>query len=63
MTRVREMRALKSSLAAVSVEAGAGIDVFLGDAHFIDANTIEVDGQLLRFQKSSNCFGQRICYS
>lgn len=52
MTRVREMRALKSSLAAVSIGAGAGIDMFLGDAHFIDANTIEVDGQLLRFKKA-----------
>lgn len=52
MTRVREMRDLKSSLAAVSVEAGAGIDVFLGDAHFIDSNTIEVDGRLLRFKKA-----------
>lgn len=52
MTRVREMRALKSSHAAVSIEAGAGIDMFLGDAHFVDTNTIEVDGQLLRFKKA-----------
>jgi pyruvate/2-oxoglutarate dehydrogenase complex dihydrolipoamide dehydrogenase (E3) component len=52
MTRVREMRASSSSADAVSLAAKAGIDVFLGDAHFISTETIEVDGQQLRFKKA-----------
>jgi pyruvate/2-oxoglutarate dehydrogenase complex dihydrolipoamide dehydrogenase (E3) component len=52
MTRVREMRAFSSSFDAVSIAAKAGIDVFLGDAHFISTETIEVDGQQLRFKKA-----------
>ena len=52
MTRVREMRAASSSADAVSVAAGAGIDVFLGQARFIGRNTIEVDGRCLKFAKA-----------
>jgi pyruvate/2-oxoglutarate dehydrogenase complex dihydrolipoamide dehydrogenase (E3) component len=52
MTRVREMRAFSSSFDAVAVAAGAGIDVFLGDARFVGRDTVEVDGQRLRFEKA-----------
>jgi pyruvate/2-oxoglutarate dehydrogenase complex dihydrolipoamide dehydrogenase (E3) component len=52
MKRVREMRAFSGSFDAVSVAAGAGIDVFLGDACFVSSDTIEVEGQQLRFQKA-----------
>ena len=52
MTRVREMRALSISGAAVSVAAAAGIDVFLGDAQFVGTDAIKVDGRLLRFKKA-----------
>ncbi len=52
MTRVREMRAFSGSDAAVSVAAGAGIDVFLGDAQFVSPDAIEVDGRRLRFKKA-----------
>lgn len=52
MTRVREMRTSSSSGAAVSVAAGTGIDVFLGDARFVSPDEIEVDGQRLHFKKS-----------
>ena len=52
MTRVREMRAFSSSFDTLSIAAKAGIDVFLGDAHFISTETIEVDGQPLRFKKA-----------
>lgn len=52
MTRVREMRAAASSSHAVSVAAGAGIDVFLGDASFVGVDTIEVEERRLRFQKA-----------
>lgn len=52
MTRVREMRAFSGSFDAVSVAAGAGIDVFLGDARFVGPNAIEVDGRRLKFKKA-----------
>jgi len=52
MTRVREMRSFSSSSDAVSVAAGAGIDVFLGDARFVSPDAIEVDGRRLRFKKA-----------
>jgi pyruvate/2-oxoglutarate dehydrogenase complex dihydrolipoamide dehydrogenase (E3) component len=52
MTRVREMRALSSSFDAVSVAAGAGIDVFLGDARFVGPDTVDVEGRRLRFGKA-----------
>ncbi len=52
MTRVREMRAFGSSVDAVSVAAGAGADVFLGDARFVSSDAIEVDGRRLRFKKA-----------
>jgi len=52
MTRVREMRASSSSFDAVSIAAGAGIDVFLGDARFVSPDAIEVDGRRLRFKKA-----------
>ena len=52
MTRVREMRAFSSSFDAVGVAAGAGIDVFLGDARFVGRDTVEVDGRRLHFEKA-----------
>src|SRR5215831_3511240 len=52
MTRVREMRAFSSSFDAVAVAAGAGTDVFLGDARFIARDTVEVDGRRLHFKKA-----------
>src|SRR5262245_63773206 len=52
MTRVREMRAFSSSFDAVAVAAGAGIDVFLGDARFVGPDAVEVEGRRLRFQKA-----------
>ncbi len=59
MTRVREMRAFSSSADAVSKAAGAGIDVFLGNAQFIGSDAIEVDGQRLRFKKALIASGSR----
>lgn len=52
MTRVREMRAFSSGFDAVSVAAEAGIDMFLGDARFVGADAVEVDGRRLRFEKA-----------
>jgi hypothetical protein len=59
MTRVREMRAFSSSLDAVAVAAGTGIDVFLGDARFVARDTVEVDGRRLRFKKALIATGSR----
>jgi pyruvate/2-oxoglutarate dehydrogenase complex dihydrolipoamide dehydrogenase (E3) component len=52
MTRVREMRAFSGGFDAVSVAAGAGIDVFLGDCRFVGPDAVEADGQRLRFRKA-----------
>ncbi len=59
MTRVREMRAFSGSFDAVSVAAGAGIDVFLGDARFVGPDAVEVDGRRLRFKKALIASGSR----
>jgi len=59
MTRVREMRAFSSSGGSVSIAAGAGIDVFLGDARFVSPDTIEVDGRRLRFEKALIASGSK----
>ena len=52
MTRVREMRASSGANDAVAVAAGAGVDVFLGDARFVGRGAVEIDGQRLRFEKA-----------
>jgi len=52
MTRVRQMRAFTGSFDAVSVAAGAGIDMFLGDGRFVGPDAVEVDGQRLRFRQA-----------
>jgi pyruvate/2-oxoglutarate dehydrogenase complex dihydrolipoamide dehydrogenase (E3) component len=52
MTRVREMCAFSSSFDAATVAAGASVDLLLGDARFVARDTVEVDGQRLRFKKA-----------
>jgi pyruvate/2-oxoglutarate dehydrogenase complex dihydrolipoamide dehydrogenase (E3) component len=59
MTRVREMRAFSGSFDAVSVVAEAGIDLFLGDAHFVSSDAIAVKGQKLRFKKALIASGSK----
>ena len=59
ITRVREMRAFSGSFDAVSVAAGAGVDVFLGDGRFASPDAVEVDGQRLRFRKALIATGSR----
>jgi pyruvate/2-oxoglutarate dehydrogenase complex dihydrolipoamide dehydrogenase (E3) component len=59
MNRVREMRAFSGSFDAVSVAAGAGIDVFLGDGQFVGPDAVEVDGQRLRFRRALIATGSR----
>lgn len=59
MTRVRQMRAFSGSFDAVSVAAGAGIDVFLGDGRFAGPDAVAVAGQTLRFRKALIATGGR----
>ena len=59
MTRVREMRTASSSSASVAGVMAAGIDVFLGNGRFVGADTIEVDGQRLKFKKALIASGGR----
>jgi pyruvate/2-oxoglutarate dehydrogenase complex dihydrolipoamide dehydrogenase (E3) component len=59
MTRVREMRAFSGSFDAASVMAEAGIDLFLGDAHFVSSDAIAVKGQTLRFKKAVIASGSK----
>ncbi len=59
MTRVREMRAFSGGNDAVAVAAGAGIDVFLGNARFVGPDAVEVDGQRLRFENALIATGSR----
>jgi len=60
MERMRRIRAgisFHDSVERFSKELG--IDVFLGQGKFIDADTIEVDGKRLRFKKAAICTGAR----
>lgn len=59
MTRVREMRAASSKGSAAAAVAAAGIDMFLGDARFVGADAVEVDGQRLKFKKAIIATGSR----
>lgn len=52
MSRVREMRAAASANDSVANMVKAGADVWLGEARFVDAQTVEIDGQRLTFGKA-----------
>lgn len=52
MERVRDMRAAASANDSVANMVKAGADVWLGEARFVDRETVEVDGQRLKFKKA-----------
>ncbi len=52
MTRVHEMRAEASAHDSVALMATAGADFYLGEARFVGPDTVEVDGQRLKFKKA-----------
>lgn len=52
MQRMRRIRAEISAHDSAKRFRDLGIDVFLGEAHFLDANTIQVAGKELRFKKA-----------
>lgn len=59
---MRRMRAIRErTVRPVSAErlAAAGVDVFLGGARFTGADTLEVDGTPLRFEKAIVATGSR----
>ena len=59
MERMRRLRADIAHNDAAARFAAAGIDVFLGDAHFTGPDTIEVAGQSLRFARAVVATGAR----
>jgi pyruvate/2-oxoglutarate dehydrogenase complex dihydrolipoamide dehydrogenase (E3) component len=60
MERMRRLRAeLSAKDSARRYRDELGVDVFIGEAHFTAANTVEVDGQTLRFHKACIATGAR----
>ncbi len=59
MERMRSLRAGISHHDSAARFRDAGIDVFLGGGRFIDRETVEVDGQLLKFKKAVVTTGAR----
>jgi pyruvate/2-oxoglutarate dehydrogenase complex dihydrolipoamide dehydrogenase (E3) component len=59
MRRMRQLRSGISPHDSVQRFSDMGIDVYLGQASFVDDTTIEVDGQRLSFAKAVICTGAR----
>ncbi|MEW6320522.1 MAG: mercuric reductase [Acidobacteriota bacterium] len=59
MTRLRALRAAIGAHDSARRFRDLGVDVFLGDARFVDRNTVAVDGQRLRFARAVVATGAR----
>jgi pyruvate/2-oxoglutarate dehydrogenase complex dihydrolipoamide dehydrogenase (E3) component len=59
MERMRKLRSDISRHDSVERFAAMGVDVFLGQARFLDGSSIEVDGRKLTFSKAVICTGAR----
>jgi pyruvate/2-oxoglutarate dehydrogenase complex dihydrolipoamide dehydrogenase (E3) component len=59
MTRVRAIRSAISRHDSVERFRGLGVDVFLGQAAFVDRGTLRVEGRDLRFSKAVIATGAR----
>lgn len=59
MRRMRRVRADLSKTDSAQRFTDLGIDVFFGSAQFIDANSLELEGQKLRFTKAVIATGSR----
>ncbi len=59
MERMRKLRSDISPHDSVKRFNELGVDVFLGQASFLDERSVEVDGQILRFSKAVICTGAR----
>ena len=59
MERMRKLRSDISPHDSVKRFKDLGVDVFLGQARFLDGSRVEVDGQKLNFTKAVICTGAR----
>ncbi len=59
MERMRHVRARAGRVDSARRVAAAGVDLFFGTASFVGADTVEVDGQRLRFKKALIATGSR----
>ena len=59
MGRMRELRSKISHHDSAAHLVSQGIDVYLGEARFLNSDTIEVDGKKLRFKKAVIAAGAR----
>ena len=59
MQRMRAIRARISRNDSIQRLTAAGVDVFFGQAHFLDEHSIEVDGARLSFKKALVATGSR----
>ena len=59
MQRMRRIRARVSRFDSVQGLSAAGVDVFLGEAHFTASDALSVDGTKLRFRKAVVATGAR----
>ncbi len=59
MARMRRIRARVSRTASAMCLAREGIDVFFGDARFVGADAIDVDGRRMRFRQALIATGSR----
>jgi len=59
MTRMRTLRAQLSRTDSAQRFTSLGVDVFLGQAHFTSAQTVQVGGATLAFAKAVVCTGAR----
>ena len=59
MKRMRRIRARISRVDSVHRLSAAGVDVFLGEAHFTGTDALSVDGTQLRFRKALLATGAR----
>lgn len=59
MDRMRRLRAQLSPIDGAARFTALGVDVFLGQARFVDGDAVEVDGQRLAFRKAVIATGAR----
>ncbi len=59
MERMRRLRAELARNDSAERLRGLGIDVFIGDARFVSPDTVEVEGQRLRFRRAVIATGAR----
>lgn len=59
MARLRRLRAAIAANDSAERFRGLGVDVFFGEARFVDPHTVEVAGERLRFRKALIATGSR----